>query len=366
MNDLLRYQIGLTLIKGIGPVNARKLISYLGSVEAIFCEKKDILKKVPGIGEVLAAEISTQQVLKRADKEIEFIQKHHIKTHYFADASYPYRLKECDDAPILLYSTGNCDFNSGHFVAIVGTRKITPYGKDICHELVQTLAETQQHITIVSGLAYGTDICAHKSALENQIPTIGVVAHGLDRIYPSAHTSIAKKMVANGAVITEYLSETNPDAPNFVERNRIVAGLCDAVIIIESPKRGGSLITAQIANDYNRDVFAFPGKVSDIYSEGCNQLIRTNRAALITCGKDLIDFMGWDVAQNKPQQQILFNELNPDEQKIIETINKAGTIYINILAKETDISLQKLLALLVQLEFKGLIKALPGSMYKCA
>ncbi|HQO47805.1 MAG TPA: DNA-processing protein DprA [Paludibacteraceae bacterium] len=367
MDNLLRYQIGLTLINGIGPINARKLIAYLGSVEAVFTEKKEHLKLIPGIGEVLANEIANQNVLERADKEIEFIQKHRIVTHYFTDSSYPYRLKECEDAPILIYSTGNCDFNSGHFLAIVGTRKITPYGKDLCNDLVKTLAETQHNLTIVSGLAYGSDICAHKAALDNQVPTIGVVAHGLDRTYPSAHTSIAKKMLEKGAILTEYLSGTSPDAPNFVKRNRIVAGLCDATIILESPKRGGSLITAQLANDYNRDVFAFPGRPNDLYSEGCNQLIRTNRAALITCADDLIDFMGWDASkQNKTQQQILFDDLTPEEQRIIVALNKSESVYINTLAKETGIALQKLLALLVQLEFKGLIKALPGSMYQQA
>ena len=257
------------------------------------------MKLIPGIGEVLANDIANQNVLERADKEIEFIQKHRIATHYFTDSSYPYRLKSAKMHHTNLFYR-QLRFQFGTLFSYSRNTKITPYGKDLCNDLVKTLAETQHNLTIVSGLAYGSDICAHRAALDNQVPTIGVVAHGLDRIYPSAHTSIAKKMLEKGAILTEYLSGTSPDAPNFVKRNRIVAGLCDATIILESPKRGGSLITAQLANDYNRDVFAFPGRPNDLYSEGCNQLIRTNRAALITCADDLIDFMGWDATkQNK-------------------------------------------------------------------
>lgn len=362
----LKYQIGVTLIKGIGPINARKLISYLGSVEAIFTEKPEILKKIPGIGEVLANSIVTQQVLKRSDEEIEFIKRYNIQTHFFTDSSYPYRLKECEDAPILLYSKGTNDFNSGRYLAVVGTRKITPYGKEMCQSIIQSLAETQPELTIVSGLAYGVDVAAHKAALDNNLRTFSVVAHGLDRIYPSAHQSVAKKIFEmDGAVITEYPSQTKPNAPNFVERNRIVAGLCDATLVIESGLKGGSLITATLANGYNRDVFAIPGRISDTQSQGCNNLIYNNQAVLIQTANDLEKFMNWDAQlTTRTAQQKLFTSLTPDEDQIITTLRTKDSVYINELAAQSKIPLQKLLGLLIQLEFKGLIRSLPGSHYK--
>ena len=362
----LRYQIGLTLINGIGPVNARKLLSYLGGVEAIFTEKPETLKKIPGIGEVLSQAIATQQVLKRADAEIEFIEHYKIKTHFFTESTYPYRLKECEDAPVLLYSKGTDDFNTGRYLAVVGTRKITPYGKELCQTLLKSLAQTQPDLTIVSGLAYGVDVTAHKIALENNLRTFGVVAHGLDRIYPSANQSVAKKIIEmDGAIITEYPSLTNPDAPNFVERNRIVAGLCDATLVVESALKGGSLITADLANGYNREVFAIPGRINDTQSQGCNNLIYKNQAVLIQTATDLERFMNWDSQINpRSVQQRLFTSLTPDEEKIIDLLRVEDSVYINSLASKSQIPLQKLLGLLIQLEFKGMIQTLPGSHYK--
>ena len=362
----LRYQIGVTLIKGIGPVNARKLISYLGSVEAVFTEKPELLKKIPGIGEVLANAISTQQVLKRADAEIEFIERYKIHTHFFTESSYPYRLKECEDAPVLIYSKGTDDFNTGRYLAVVGTRKITPYGKELCQSIIQSLAQTQPELTIVSGLAYGVDVAAHKAAIDNDLRTFSVVAHGLDRIYPSTHQSVAKKIIEmGGSIITEYPSQTNPDAPNFVERNRIVAGMCDATLVIESGLKGGSLITAELANGYNRDVFAIPGRISDTQSQGCNNLIYKNQAVLIQTASDLEKFMNWDTQLNtRTVQQKLFTSLTSDEEQIINVLRAEDSVYINALATKSKIPLQKLLGLLIQLEFKGLIHSLPGSHYK--
>ncbi len=367
MNNNLHYQIGATLIKGIGPINAKKLISYLGGVEAIFNEKTEILKKIPGIGDALAHEIRTQNVLLRAEKEIEFIERYQIKTHFYTDSSYPYRLKECEDAPILLYSKGHEDLNTGRYLAIVGTRKASTYGKELCQSIIKSLSQTQPNITIVSGLAYGIDVFAHKAALDYNVRTFGVVAHGLDRIYPTAHHATAKKMIeSGGTILTEYPSQTNPDAPNFVERNRIVAGMCDATLVVESALKGGSLITAELANSYNRDVFAFPGRITDIQSQGCNNLIYKNQAVLIQSANDLEHFMSWD---SKPigsiqTEQKLFESLTQDEQCIIDLLRQNESVYINHLATQSHIPLQKILGLLIQLEFKGLIKSIPGSLYK--
>ena len=248
-DETLKYKIGITLIKGIGCNLAKNLIAYIGSAEGVFREKQQNLAKIPGIGEMLSKEIVSQNVLARAEQEIEFIEKNKIQTSYFADRDYPYRLKECPDAPIMLYQKGYCDLNNGKFVGIVGTRNATETGKENCKKLIADLASTQQNIIIVSGLAYGVDICAHKAAVDVGLPTIGILGHGLDRIYPAAHRPTAVKMMQKGALLTEYLSQTNPDRPNFVQRNRIIAGLCDALLVVESAARGGALITAEIAND---------------------------------------------------------------------------------------------------------------------
>lgn len=366
MNDKLKYEIALTLINGVGPVNGRKLVAYLGDVEAVFRQRPEALRKIPGIGEALAEAIGTQQVLARAEREVEFVAKYGIRTHFFTDGTFPQRLKECEDAPLLLYSKGCADFNAGRYLAVVGTRKITAYGKDMCHSLIADLAQTQPDLTIVSGLAYGVDVAAHKAALDNGLRTFGVLAHGLDQIYPSANRSTARKMIEEGgAVITEFPSETQPLAPNFVQRNRIVAGLCDAVLVVESALKGGSLITAELANGYNRDVFAIPGRPTDVQSQGCNNLIYSNQAVLVQAAADLEKFMGWDSsALPRDRQQTLFDALTPDEQTVVDVLRGADAVYINHLSAHSGIPLQKLLALLVQMEFKGLVRSLPGSQYK--
>ena len=288
MNPQLRYQIALNYIEHIGPVRAKQLLSYFGSAEAIFKESTQSLAKLPSIGPERAAAIKKKEVLERADQEITFIEKKNIKTYFFTDASYPYRLKECADAPLMLYGSGNLHLDAGHFIAIVGTRKPTDRGKANTERLIKELGERMNNITIISGLAYGIDICAHRAALESGIPTIGIPAHGLDTIYPSTHRNTAAQMLERGGILTEFCTRTIPDAGNFVRRNRIIAGLSDAVIVVESKEKGGSLITANYANGYNRDVFAFPGRPEDKESAGCNQLIKRNIAALIENADDLI------------------------------------------------------------------------------
>jgi DNA processing protein len=292
--DNLHYRIGITLIKGIGNSLAKNLIAYIGSEEGIFKESQKNLAKIPGIGEVLSHEIANADVLKRAEQEVEFIIKNKIVPFYFTDREYPFRLKECADAPIIIYTRGNCSLNDGRFIGLVGTRNATETGKDNCRKLIQDIAQQLPNAIIVSGLAYGVDICAHKTAVECGLPTIGVVGHGLDRIYPAVHRPTAVKMVENGMLLTEYLSGTNPDRQNFVQRNRIIAGLCDATVVVESAVRGGALITAEVANDYSRDVFAFPGRVGDEWSAGCNALIKNNKASLIESADDIMHIMNWE------------------------------------------------------------------------
>lgn len=365
--DLLKFRIGITLINGIGNNLAKNLIAYLGNEEAVFKEKKNNLSRIPGIGETLAKEIvNHKQALLRAEQEIEFILKNDIQYLYYTDKNYPFRLKECPDAPLMLFARCAQNLNDAKFVSIVGTRNATEYGKEICRNLASALT-TIPNLVIISGLAYGIDICAHKSALDYRIPTIGIVAHGLDVIYPSAHRSIAVRMLEQGGVITEYLSKTKPDRQNFVQRNRIIAGMSDALIVVESAQKGGALITAELANDYNRDVFAFPGRITDEWSKGCNALIKNNRASLIESPQDFIRQMGWDQQTNhrKDVQAALFTDLSEEESLIYSIIRKhMDGIHVNQLSVISSISYSKLTSLLLEMEFKAFVKCIPGGIYR--
>lgn len=366
--EKLKFRIGITLINGVGNNLAKNLIAYLGSEEAVFKETPKALSKIPGIGSSLAKEIiNHKEALARAEKEIEFILKNKIQYLYYADKNYPFRLKECPDAPLILFTKTARNLNDGKFVSVVGTRNATAYGKEICNHFIQTLAAVP-NVAIVSGLAYGIDICAHKAALDNDLPTLGVIAHGLDKIYPPTHRSVAVRMLEKGGLVTEYLSNTNPDRPNFVQRNRIIAGLSDAVIVVESGIKGGALITAGLANDYNRDVFTFPGRIHDEWSKGCNKLIQQNRAALIHSADDFTRLMGWEDSLS-PQKQIvqteLFINLSDEEMQIFTVIRKhPDGIHVNELSILSAMPYSKLTALLLQMEFKGLVKCLPGNVYK--
>jgi len=369
MNDeTLKYKIGITLIKGIGNNLAKNLIAYIGSAEGVFKEKKQNLAKIPGIGELLSNEIIAQHVLRRAEQEIEFISKNKILANFYTDPDYPFRLKECADSPIMIYSKGNCNLNNGKFIGIVGTRNATETGKENCKKLIVDLERVQQNLTIVSGLAYGVDINAHKAALDSGIPTIGVIGHGLDRIYPAVHRSIAVRMLERGALLTEYLSQTNPEKQNFVQRNRIIAGLCDAIIVVESGIKGGALITAEIANDYNRDVFSFPGRVTDEMSAGCNALIKNNKATLIESADDILHFMNWvkkDFSSLPIIQTALFQDLSEEEKELVFTLRQhPDGVQVNELALKTGKPISKISSILLEIEFKGLVKCLPGGMYR--
>jgi len=365
MNQQLLYHIALTAIPNIGAITAKKLIAYCGSAEAVFNEKKRALEKVPGIGVVNTARIldHKNEALAIAEQELLFIAKNKIKATCINDIDFPRRLTHCEDAPIVLFSQGGFDFNSQKIISIVGTRKATDYGKDFCEQLITSLRP--HNPLIVSGLAFGIDICAHKEAGKSGLSTIGVTAHGLDRLYPSQHKTVAKQMLNNGGLVSEFISGTKPDRENFPKRNRIVAGLADAIIVIESSKKGGSLITAELGNSYNRDVFALPGRITDTQSEGCNALIKQNKAHLLHSVKDLEYIMGWNAqeSQKKTQQQ-LFVDLNIEEQLIFDILKKQDKINIDELALEAKLPMSKTASLLLELEFNNLVKSLPGKMYK--
>ncbi|NQY67470.1 MAG: DNA-protecting protein DprA [Flavobacteriales bacterium] len=358
----LLFQIRLSLIPRIGSLNAKKLVSYLGSTEAVFHETKKSLVKIPGIGDHTANSIISAKGIKRAEQEIEFISKNEIKPLFYLDDDYPYRLKNCDDGPILLFYKGKMDLNKSKMISIVGTRNATSEGKKSCEELIENL--TKHNCSVTSGLAYGVDICAHKACVKNKLETIGVVAHGLDRLYPNAHKNTAEKMLENGGIITEFLSTTNPDRENFPKRNRIIAGLTDATIVIESGPRGGSLITADIANSYDREVFAYPGKSTDEMSTGCNWLIKKHQAFLMEDIRDLEFTMQWE-AENPLTNNEIEIPYNPSEEEmhLLTIIKKEKKIHIDDLVMRSGFAMSTISSILLNLEFAGQVIHLPGKIY---
>lgn len=366
MQEELVYQIGLTLIEGIGDVSAKALLAYCGSAREVFKQKKAVLQKIPGIGEVNAGSIvSSKSVLLRAEEECSFISKYNIQPLFFTNPNYPQRLKYCSDSPVLLYYKGNADLNCERIIAVVGTRKPSEYGKEMTRKLIEDLSYSG--ILIVSGLAYGVDVLAHKTALENNLSTVGVIGHGLDRMYPQSHDKIAKRMLHQGGLLTDFMSGTNPDAVNFPKRNRIVAGICDALIVVESKRTGGSLITATIANSYNKDVFAIPGQANHSLAEGCNGLIKRNKAALIENAEDLLFAMQWQKIEktklSNKQIPLLLN-LSEEEKTIIQLFSEKKSIHVDEISQITQMPISKVSAHLLQLEFSNLIKSKPGKQYE--
>ena len=361
----LIHRIALAMLMGIGPVNARNLVAYCGGVDPIFTDRKlkNTLEKVPGIGPKLIASITDKNVLPAAEKELAYVLKHKLRMRFYLDAEYPSRLKHAEDAPVLIYSKGEVETEAEHMVAIVGTRAPSDQGRRLCVELVEGLKEC--NATIVSGLAYGIDIVAHRTAIKNDIPTIGCVAHGLDRLYPGEHAHTAKEMMGTGGLVSELPSDSTFAPGNFPARNRIIAGLSDCTIVVESGPKGGSLITADIASSYDREVFAFPGRPTDPQSEGCNKLIQQNKAALITSAKDVITLMEWLPRAKKkaPQQAALFADLLPEEQTLVDIIRSKGKVDIDELCVQSRMAQGKVAALLLNLEFSGVIRALPGKVY---
>ncbi|MDO5664521.1 MAG: DNA-processing protein DprA [Bacteroidia bacterium] len=367
-NHKTLYQIALTHIKGVGVMHARNLVQAVGDVEAVFTESARKLELIPRISKRLIAEIRHPEVMRRAEQELEFITKNNIQPLFFTDENYPQRLTNCIDAPVLLYAKGNVDFNRQKVISIVGTRNATKYGQEFCHKFLKELSERFPDLLVVSGLAYGIDIYTHRAALQNNLSTVAILGHGLDRIYPYTHRHTAVEMLQNGALLTEFSSGTNPDRHNFVRRNRIVAGMADAVIVVESGEKGGSLITADIANSYFREVFAVPGRISDSSSIGCNRLISDNKAILLQQTDDLLKHLGWDSDKKTPQpkQRELFLNLTEDEEKVFNALNTAESMQVNQLAIELDTPVSELFFTLLELEMKNIVQALPGGVYKLA
>jgi DNA processing protein len=358
----LLYEIGITLIKGVGDINGKKLVAYCGGPEAVFRERAAALMKIPGIGKSTVNQIKGQKVLERAELEIDFIKRFKIAPLFYTNPSYPSRLLNCEDGPMMLYYKGSANVNHKRMVSIVGTRRATNYGKARCEEIIDDLKS--RDIKVISGLAYGIDSCAHRRALELGIDTIGVLGHGLDRIYPAQNRKLAERMIEQGGLMTEFMSNTKPDRENFPKRNRIVAGMSDAILVIESDRKGGALITAEIANSYNRDVFAVPGRIGDDYSRGCHFLIKTNRAALVENGKDIAYLMGWEEKKVEQKSQAeLFVNLTEEQKLILKTIQEHNEIAIDQLTIKTSLSTSKVAAILLSLEFEGLVKSLPGKLY---
>lgn len=366
LNDKSLYQIALTQIRGVGVVHARNLMKFIGDEEALFKDSDRKLENIPGITKRLISEIKNPQVLRRAEEELEFVIKNNIRLLFFTEENFPQRLANCVDAPILLYAKGECEFNREKVISIVGTRNATRYGQDLCEEFVQDIGENFPDVQIISGLAYGIDICAHRAALQNGLSTVAVLGHGLDRIYPYLHRQTAVEMIENGALLTEFPSKTNPDGHNFVRRNRIIAGMADAVIVVESRERGGSLITADIANSYFKDVFAMPGRINDRMSKGCNRLISDNKALLLQSSKAFFSYMGWEKDCNniESKQQELFQTLSENEKRVYNNLSQNGSGQINRLAIDLNMPLSELLMTLLELEMKELVKALPGGVYQ--
>lgn len=363
--DNLKYKIALSLIPKVGHITAKKLVSYVGSFEGVFSEKKSKLLKIPGIGETLANLIVNSNVVPKAEEELEFIKKNKITPIFYLNKNYPERLKHCEDAPILIYTLGETDLNARKVISIVGTRKATTEGIAFCEKLVSDLKTREHNPIIVSGLAYGIDATAHRAALENELKTVAVLGHGLDIIYPASHKKLANEVTQNGMLITDFPSKSIRDKNNFLKRNRIIAGLSDATIVIESGAKGGSLVTADIANSYNRDVFAVPGRISDEYSRGCNNLIKSNKAAMLTSVEDLEYILGWE-AEKKTEaiQRDLFVELSQEEKVIVEILKGQNAVPIDNICLNCNMPTSMVSPILLNLEFMGVVKALPGKTYQ--
>ncbi len=357
----LQQQIAVTLLPHFGKKRVRTILKYLGSLDTFFKARKKDLLGIPGLSEKHIRQLDLSLALKQAEPHAEYLVKNGFRAHFYTDHAYPQKLNECDDAPLMLYSEGEMDLNVPRSVAIVGTRKASTYGKQLCEELLEAFAG--QNILVVSGLAYGIDIHVHQSCLKHHLQTVGVLAHGLDRLYPAMHRKTARRMLENGGLLTEFLPGTNPDRENFPMRNRIVAGMCDATIVIESGIRGGSLITAELANDYARDVFAFPGDVNREFSQGCNKLIQQNKAHLITGPEEFLKFMEWGSGQ-APKQLDLFEKLSEKEKTIILCFKEKIDLSFDYLIQRTRFSFSELSAHLLNLEFYGLIRACPGKCYR--
>ena len=359
----LRYTLALQRIPNLGDISAKKLLRKMGSAEAIFNEKKSNLAKIDGIGLLRLKDLNLKKQLEEADEEIEFIESNNIEYSYFQDKNYPEKLKHCIDGPILFFHRGNIDLVGKRIISVVGTRKITSYGNAFCQNLIEELAPLNP--VIVSGLAYGVDICAHKAAIDNNLQNIACLAHGLNQLYPKDHKRYIKKIEENGGFISEFWSSDSFDRNNFLKRNRIIAGLSEATIVIESAEKGGSLVTADIANSYNREVFAVPGRATDAQSRGCINLIKQQKANLITSAADVVYLLDWEIKEkHKPKQTQLFVELDEEEKIIFKFLKDKEKELLDVIALECSIPAYKTASILMNMELKGVIRPLPGKLFQ--
>lgn len=359
--------MALTRVKGLSFAAASQVYQAAGSAAALFAARDDLRAFLPDVHPRVAAALrQSDDALLRAETEWELCQREGIGVSCLNDEAYPARLRDCPDAPLVLFHKGASCLSERHVVAVVGTRHVTEQGKDACRRFCDELAEAVPDVVVVSGLAYGVDIHAHRGALAAGLRTVAVLAHGFDRIYPAVHRTTATEMLARGGLVTEYMTGTVPDKGNFVRRNRIVAGLVDACVVVESASKGGALITARLAGEYNREVFAFPGRVTDPYSEGCNRLIASNQAQLLTGGEALADAMGWAVKKEKgkPVQRELFAELTDEEAALCRLLNGTDGVQLNMLAVRSGIPVQQVSNIMFDLEMRGIVRMIPGSIYR--
>lgn len=365
------YTMALTRMHGLSCAHQHRLLHELGSARAVYEHRMDIAQVIPE-ATPRCREMITQMDdhLARCEAELAFAQKGGIQCIGLMDEDYPTRLRECEDAPVLLYYRGHANLNARHVLSIVGTRQITPYGKDMCEKILTGLQELCPDVLVISGLAYGVDIHTHRAALKHQLPTVGVLAHGLDQIYPRLHRDTAIEMLSEGGLLTEYMSGTSVDKRNFVARNRIVAGMCDAVLVIESASKGGSLITAEMAEGYHHDVMACPGRATDTYSEGCNRWIAEQRAHLVMSAQDIVHIMGWENEQRRAEsleqgiQRTLFPELKPEEQQIMAALKQVDSMHLNGITSATGLPISQVSSLLFMMEMRGLVSRTAGNMYR--
>jgi DNA processing protein len=368
-DDEILYTLALAMAPGLTTTGKRRLMEEAGGVAEVFRRRKEWKEIYPELTDRFVEALGDKALWSRAEAELRFCRDKYIRPLLFDDPDYPSRLRDCEDAPLMLFFRGSVDLNALRILNMVGTRHATAYGQDICDRFVRELSERCPEVVIVSGLAYGIDIMAHRAALANGLSTVGVLAHGLDRIYPAVHRQTAAQMIEHGGLLTEYPTGTNPDKQNFVARNRIVAGMCDATIVVESAAKGGALITAGIAESYHRDCFTFPGRISDPYSIGCHRLLQRNQAALLTSADDFLEAMGWESAPTTrpqgPVQRELFPELSAGEQKVMDILQQSGDgLPINTLVVKADIPIDRMMAMLFEMEMKGVVRPLAGGVYR--
>lgn len=362
-NDELFYYLVLQSVVGIGPIKAKKLLNHFGGAKQLFKANRNDINQIKGIGRNFFEQLNNKAILKKVEMEIRFMEANKVSAYTIVDEDYPEKLRHCADAPLVLFTKGNFNINKKKIISIVGTRMMTPYGSQFLKEFIKEIKKFDP--IIVSGLAYGVDICAHKESIQNGICTIGILAHGLDKIYPKPHKRVAEKMLENGGLFTEFWSGGSPVKENFIKRNRIIAGISEATLVVESANKGGSLVTSELASSYYRDVFAVPGRTKDRFSQGCNMLIKSNKAAMITSVDDLEYVLGWTPElKKKPIQKKLFMEIKGDERKVYNSLQTSERMLLDQLALQTQMTVQKVLTILLQLELKGMVISHPGKFYQ--